>query len=1327
MHVVQDSIGYIWIGTESGLSKYDGVSFVNYVSEKDNSASLPNNVINALFVDSQGALWVATNNGLSKYNPVQDNFKNFIPNAELLSDDPHNIIKSIDEDNQGNIHFLAESGRIFRIKEDQIEMQLNVQQPCKYMMIDDSNNCWISSRGDLFEFDINDNLTRQYKLKYPSTVKEREVNCIVKADSLLFIASYKSDLMEFNYQSGEFVYYDFVEGIGHTNYLMKEEDALYIGTSQGLKILNLQNGETHNFQEDVMNVKSLSTNAVEFIYRDNQQNLWVGTNNGLNVSYRNKGFVGYAYNYNNFQRNSDVNAICIDELNRLWLGYTEGGIELKDGNNNTIKIFDKVPGLLPASKLWEVFCFYEDGNKDIWIGTYLNGLLKYDLEQQRFIQFYPDNKKNFIPGADVRSVTEDHSGNIWIAIHGKGIYVQKKNEAHFEPVHNYFPEMPQIVNQKWIFHLNFDSSGNLWVSSNNGCLFYNFSTHKFRHFNDGYDNKYSISDNYVTQTFFDAERGIWVGTRTGLNFMHREGENIITIGRKDGLPNEYIQAINEDSNGNIWVSTSNGIAKIKRMPGKRFQITKYDKSQGLHSNSFKKNSTFRSDNGRIYFGGFRGYTFFDPENIRKDTTPPKVVFTDFYVFNKKVKVCSEKLQEKTELCLEKSINHIDVIRVKEKNNLIGFGFSALNFINPDKNNYKYKLEGFDKQWLEIGNRNTVYYTNLKPGEYTFKVLAANGDGVWSENSASVGLKILPPFWKTSYAFILYLLAIVGIVLYFNKLSVEKEKILMEVKQHDKIKELRTRFFMNVSHELKTPLTLISIPLKKIVNNYKTDGKPPTMHEMGLIYRNVNRLMRIMNQIFDFRKIELNKVNIERSRSNIIEFTDSVLEYFDYQFNAKNISLKTNYQSRDITFYFDPDKMDKILYNLISNALKYTPEHGRINISVKENKDDNGRNIHWIIEDNGKGIQKARLATIFDRFSYEENSEITAQGGTGIGLSIVKEFVELHQGTINIESEFNESGDNQSFTKVVLTFPDYNESLPADEIVDSADSAQTIINNNKIVSSLFKMPEQKSDMPLTDSLPGIDSSAYKLLIIDDDKDICNLLKSELSVYYQIYTANDGDEGFLMAKKILPDLIISDIMMPGKDGYEVCKLLKRAIETSHIPVILLTAKSADEDEINAYSTGADAFISKPFNLQKLLSRVESLISNRTKLKNMFLNSYGIELKKVVPTRTDEKFIQKLLHIIHENLSDPNLNVEKITREIGISRAQLYKKVNSVANTSVNLFIRSVRLKKAGHLLAGGDMNITEVAYAVGFDNLPYFSKCFQEEYGVSPSKYAQTHRS
>lgn len=1331
VEIIQDPNLYIWIATENGLSRFDGTHFKNYFYQQNNNNSISSNFIIDLFVDSKGTLWVGTLYGICKYNPVLDNFDRYIPSPNFTYNSSHNKVQSISETSKGEILFLVETGQLFSIKSDMIEMELNLQQDaCKLMIIDDKDQCWIPSKNKLYRFNIENNLTTQFNISFLNKTKEPEINDMVIIGNSIFMTNYRSDLIKYNYITDTSTYFNIVpeDSEQNTSCLYLEGQNLYIGTSDyGFAILDLKNLGTTLYQQDVKNSMSITSNGITDFLKDHQGNLWVGTSNaGINVAYKNTGFEGYSFDFNNFHNNTTVESIAKDSLNRLWLGYSSMGFEIFDKNYNSIKATSNIRGLLPSSVLGPVFCFYNDGFGNMWIGTYTNGVLKYAINTSAIAQYYPNLKNgHHIDGQDIRCIKADKKGNIWIAIHGKGLNVKKKNSHSFIPLTEFDPNIPDNINRKWVFDMEFDEKGNLWLGTSLGAFYYNFKTQEYLQYHKDGQGKYKLHDNGIISVYIDSRKNVWLAGYNGVNVLiHNTGENLM-LNAENGLPINKVMAILEDDQQNVWLSSKYGISEVELKSKNRCKITNYKKRHGLNTNEFWANSAY-SDGEKFYFGGKTGFTVFNPEEIQKDTVPPKVVLTNMYLFDKEVKISTNNDNKLNDFVLDKHINNYEKIKINALNNSIGFSFSGLSFSNYNKK-YKYKLEGFNSDWVSVNDRNVIYFTNLKPGDYTLRIKCSSGDGNWGEESKNLAISIVPPFWKSKSALLFYILVVVLVVLYLRKLSIEKERMRLVVQQQDQLRELRTRFFMNISHELKTPLSLITVPLKKIVEEYRSTNKAPNYQDINMIYRNTNRIMRIINQIFDFRKIELNKLDMKVEKGNIVEFTEAILDYFNYQIQQKNIRVITDFKDRTLSFYFDPDKMDKIIFNLFSNALKYTPENGTIIIRIgqksqKTTKRSTTEVIEWSIKDSGKGIPAKRLESIFDRFSPGNGQTGKEKGGTGIGLSIVKEFTELHKGNIQIESnDFNES----TFTKVTLNFP-IDENLYSAQQAATTGTYKELTNNYKLMQTIKTEPNTESLITgKTFELQPRDKE-HSVLIVDDEIEVCNLLEAELSACYKVHTAYNGKNGLFKAEKYLPDVVVSDIMMPEMDGYELCKAIKTNLETSHIPVLLLTAKSTSDDRIEAYSTGADGFISKPFDLDVLTHRIDSLITNREKLKSTFLSNFGIKLQTVVPTQTDERFMKELIHLINNNIAEKNLNVDKITRELGISRSQLYIKIKSVANTSVNLFIRSIRMRRAAQLLAAGGMNITEVAYAVGFDNLPYFSKCFQEEFGKSPSKYASSHQ-
>lgn len=1315
--MVQDSVGFLWLATGDGLARYDGNQFLTFQYEPDNPNSLSGNTVNKLYLDSNDQLWIGTNHGLSLYNREKENFRQFIPFPDLSYNDPSNIINGMGEDRNGKVYFLSDNGRLFKIEDEIIIQILNINKDaCKYMSVDKDNTCWIASQNIVYEYKIDQNLTIPHKIDFKDNPEIPEIWNVYKKDSLIYVAALKSDLIRYNlFTSGSFRY-SFEKKIENTYCLYPEDDRhLWIGTSTGLKYLNTKTGAYESFNYDPLNTKSLMDDGVFCIFYDKQKNLWIGTERGLNVAYPNKGFMAFSNKLGNFPYSSGISSIMEDHKGQIWMGLQNGGIIILNTKAEIQRDLLKIPGLVPSSSLSKAFCIFEDKNKNIWIGTYIHGLIRYNQTTGSFTQFYPDNSEGSLPGNDIRSITEDQHGNLWIAVHGHGLFAKKKSEKKFIAITEYIPDMPENVNQRYPFTLKFDRDNCFWIGSSYGAVFYNPKTNVSIH----YSTQNYLSNNHVSAVLIDQKKQVWLGTQQGLHVLMPDSNKFIHLYETDGLPHNHIVGVYEDLAQNKWIATINGIAKISASFPYNYSITTYNVHDGIHANDMNENAGYRTRDGQLLLGGKTGYTAFYPDRISIDTIKPSIAFTNLYILNKKVPV-HQKNKESDEpggFVLYKSINHTPAITLEHKYNVIGIEFTALNLTNPEDNTFEYKMEGFDKNWINAGNNNYVSYTNLNPGDYLFRVRAANSDGVWNKKGKSIQITILPPFWKTKLALILYLVFLILLFFYLRYLALQRQKILLEIKQQEHLKDLRTRFFINVSHELKTPLTLITVPLKKILNKEKSGNVLVSMDDLTVIYRNVQRLLKIMSQLIDFRKIELNKTDLKVIESDIVEFTRHTISYFDFQIHQSNIAVNTKLPEKPLFLYFDPDKMDKILYNIISNAIKFSDEHSEIVIDVQpvKNKGDDAY-IEITIEDFGPGVPENRQKKIFDRFSSFGTSSESMKGGTGIGLSIVKEFVEMHHGTIRFESRHQTDGHQDTGTKVTLRFPRNKDLFRSDQFAGSDAALRNIFDANMNIEQ--EIPVAYHTREEESLSPG----KHKVLIIEDDAEVRKLLVRELSPKYQVSEAQNGNSGLEKAVHGMPDIIVSDIMMPEMNGYHLCEAVKNKTETSHIPVILLTAKSSDEDEIKGHRSGADAFVTKPFNINTLISQIESLIFNRNKLRNSFLNSFGIDLNIVVPTNADQKFMEKLIRIIHENIADPELDVNKFTREMGMSRSQLYKKVNALANTSVKLLIRKVRLHQAATLLSGGGLTVAEVSDRVGFNSTTYFSKCFQEEFRVSPSKYA-----
>ncbi|MFW5656525.1 MAG: two-component regulator propeller domain-containing protein [Bacteroidota bacterium] len=1323
--IIQDKTGFIWYITEYSIQRFDGHEFVSYTKTNQFKKGT---IFNALYLDLNDNLWITTNNGLYRYNHLQDNFIHYplpvSPNASYISKVASRLVQSpVDSAYYVN----AENGVIYKFTpggEFTVILDLQIEG-CKNMALDKDGNLWIAANGKLFKYNLKTKYTSLINLSRQNE-NEYQIYDMLFKDSMLYIASSKSGLIVYNLINNAFERPLKFSSKNSYTLLDDKSGALWVGTSEGLDHHDLVSNKLYTYKPDIYNIKSLSSASITKLFRDRQNNLWIGTEEGLNLAYSSNKFQPYGFKFGNLGYDKNVTSILINKRGEIILGFAEGGISIFDENYKEKYGIFSSSDLKPDPDISSIVTFLEDAEENLWIGTYAHGLLKYNYNDPRFVQFHKGDGESALGSDFIRSIAEDPDGNLWLATMGGGL-------VSFNPENQRFQSfvikngLPEPFTNKWSFDVIFDTKGQLWAGFTTGAACLNIATGEYIIYHQEATANRQISNNYVKQIFEDSSGRIWLGTAYGLNIIFPD-QTLHQVTTENGLSDNNIRSIVEDINGIIWVGTANGLSKVEVISPDSFAIEAFYMEDGLHNNNFLENSMAVSPTGNVYIGGIGGFTVFYPDSIKSNRLPPEPVFTDFSLFNESVPVQSGPTDQETDkFYLDRHLNHLDQLVLKESQNVIGFSFAALNYINYSKNQYAYKLEGFDKNWTNSGNRNTVTYTNLNPGDYVFKVKAANNDGVWSTNERTLAIKVLPPIWKSKAAFLVYLLIVVGISILILRLYKEKVRTKLQIEQKEILNTMKTQFFVNASHEIKTPLTLIATPLQRIIDRSK-DAPVLTINrnDINSIYRNVKRLLRLVNQIFDFRKIELNKMTLRTAKYNLTPFIYSVIENFDYQLKARQVKIKMNYDKHtDYSFYFDPDKMDKVLFNLISNALKYSPENSEIIINVYKTKDNKLQKkvddyicIDFI--DQGPGIAREDKERIFERFYTQQKGFSYDNEGSGIGLSIVKEYTTLHHGEISVISPHDQSlGTERQGTKVTLKFPLDDSYLTPEEKTEDTLRHEEIMLENRQMAVNWNVPEKNVHI---ESEKTKASSGHKILLIEDDIDLLLYIKSELTVFHEVLEAKNGNTGIRIAKELMPDLIICDIMMPGINGFEVVSQLKNAQETSHIPIILLTAKVSENDETEGYSYGADAFMRKPFGIKPLLSLIDSLIENRIKLKQGFLANYGINLHEVLPSSTDEKFMENLLQLIHKNIADPNLGIETFTKELGMSRAQLYKKVGAITNTSVKLFIRKVRLQKASDLILSKAYNITEVAYMVGFDNLPYFSKCFHEEFGVSPSRYA-----
>ncbi|MDR1502927.1 MAG: response regulator, partial [Prevotella sp.] len=813
----------------------------------------------------------------------------------------------------------------------------------------------------------------------------------------------------------------------------------------------------------------------------------------------------------------------------------------------------------------------------------------------------------------------------------------------------------------------------------------------------------------INYQFVDSKGLVWIATDKGINIYDPHKHQFYYIMASDGLPSDEVVSLIEDNDGNVWAGTRNGLACIYRdFSGQRFKstITYFDVKDGLPSSVCNRNAIFKDKDGIIYIGSTNGYVAFNPREIVFNKNVPKARFTDLLITNQ---VIRPNVKYDGRVIIEKSITDINEITLHYGETNFTILFSALNFIHPEKNKYKYMLEGLDNKWTEITNGiGAASYSNLNAGTYKLIVYASNDDNVWSAEPIVLKIEVQPPFWLSWWAYIIYIIAAAAIIRFFLKYKLNKQKEeyeqaqkILEANKIHEVDELKFKFFTNISHEFKTPLTLILTPLEKLMKSPASDEQKATMN---IMHKNAQNLLEMVNEILDFRKFDLNKMNLNISRGNIIEFTKDICQSFSSLAAEKSIKLTFTTYLQELQMEFDKEKMNKIITNLISNAFKYT-EEGHIDVSIgvselmQSNESSTAKQLTIRVSDTGVGMESEYLDKIFDRFFRIEKADKNTPSGTGVGLHLVSEYVKLHGGEIEVESTVDKGS---VFTVLLPINNSTYKELSSQDVIHSGDSGEAERGKNETKSV------QRANLPL-------------LLIVDDNEDFCEFITSLFIDNYNIVTANDGEEGLRIVLDQLPEIILCDVMMPKMDGYEFCRQVKGDIRTSHIPIILLTAKSSEENRYSGIEAGADDYIAKPFNIDMLTLKIAKIIEKQKKLQSSFRKKIDVAPSDIEITSMDEKFVQKAIAIVEQNIGNADFLVEDLCKEMGMSRVYFYKKTLALTDKTPSEFIRFIRLKRAADLLEKSQMFVNEIAFQVGFNDPKYFRKYFKEEFGVTPNEY------
>ena len=1327
--ILQDSRGFLWIGTFDGLNRYDGHKFVVYKNSTEDTTSISDNKIRAICEDNNGDLWIGTwAGGLNKFIRDTEKFKHFRYNPDDSSSISSDAILSMCKDKTGNLYIGTEGGGLnyFDLeKETFLHYKHNPDDPNSIsdnivygVYVDAYGTLWCGTGNsglNKFIKERNNFIVFKYSENDPESICGNQVVTITEDHfGSLWVGTRDGGLNKLNRSTNKFIRYvhdrenpESLSDIGVWVIFEDSDGLFWVGNSNsGLSLFNQDNGTFTCYRKDYNDPRSLSDDGIFSIYEDHSGVLWFGTwSGGLNKydKYKER-FITYSYNpnSNNSLSGNIVYGIYKDKYGILWVGTDGGGLNRIDEANNLITHYRNNPYDRTSISSDYIYSICEDKEGSLWIGTYNAGLNKFDRKTNKFQRFQniPEDPAS-LSGDGISQIFCDSYGDLWIAVFSTGLDRLKRNTKEFIHYINKPSDSRSVSSKVYTF---FEDGGrNLWMGTyGNGLMMYNRNSDDFTFYTHDNDIN-SLSSNIISSICEDSDGNLWIGTNgNGLNRFDRVKNKFKHYREKDGLVNDVIWGILNDDSGNLWISTSRGISKFSI---KSQSFKNYDSRNGLQGNEFNQWAYFKSTDGKMYFGGTNGLSVFRPAEIIDNPNIPKIVITDFRILHKPVLIGYDSLRSRT--ILEKSITETKLIELNHDDNIISFEFAALEYHIPGKNKYAYFLEGFDKNWIHAdANHRNITYTNLDPGEYTLKVKGSNSDGVWNETGTSLKIIINSPWWATWWSYILYgfvfTLIFTGSTRFYLNRQRLRHQLQLEhehAKKLEEIDQMKSSFYANISHEFRTPLMLILGPAEKLLSKITDDDH---RKQAGLIKGNANKLLNLINQLLDLSKIEAGKLKLQASLGNIAQFIKGIVMEFEPIAEQKDITLKISLEKEEIVTYFDRDKLEKIILNVMSNAVKFTPKGGTISVNLKLIN----HSLEIIVRDTGIGIPKSKLPNIFDRFYQVDGSHTREYEGTGIGLALTKELVELHKGQIFIDSE------ESKWTEVNIYFPLGKAHLSEDEIVEPAD----VINNRT------KPTQGEVSSGIEDSLNENLVDKTIVLVVEDNPDVREYIKDALNEIYHVEEAANGEQGLRKAEQYIPDLIISDIMMPKMDGYEMTKRIKQDEKTSHIPVILLTAKSDKDSKLEGLGLGADDYLVKPFDTLELLVRIKNLIETRRFLQEKFSKDYEVTKKidKPLLSTVDENFMNRILGVIEEHISEEEFSIENIATEAAMSRTQIYRKIKALTGKSPSVYLRSLRLSKAKQMIKRGEGTISEISYRVGFSSPAYFSRCFREEFGNSPSE-------
>jgi signal transduction histidine kinase/ligand-binding sensor domain-containing protein/DNA-binding response OmpR family regulator len=1335
--IIQDYKGYIWMGTNgAGLYRYDGINYVTYEYDWKVTESINSNLIYAIYEDSENELWVGTEKGLCKFDRDLNRFETINLKEILnLKKDSRVTVRSLIEDDLGNLLIGSIEYGLLKLNLKTLKVSIvksNFEIKQDFLISSFAKNkegkVYVTSNYGLKIFNPNQNTFEEVVFNGKNSKFKINVSLesiFIDANEALWIGTTEKGLIKVTRNNSNYTVNNFpITKKRILSIIEMDFNKILCATeNDGLFIVDHSGAIVKNYLLNKFEKNGLKSNSIWSLLKDNENRIWLGYyNKGAGIlekpSAQFNSLESLLNNTNSLQTSS-VTGITADESGKLWISMEGGGVDVFDTKTRKfahITSHDNtyVSGL-NNDNVQQVFI---DSKQNIWLGTWNEGIFFLKKGTKKLINFNIQNTKG-LSSDRVLSFAEDSYGKIWIGTFLSGL-------SYYDPSRNNFfkcnskPFVDHLLTSAFVRKVFVDSDDSIWVGTTEGLFTITQGkndTFTVVSLNDKITK--SLNNNTSTNTiltiFESKNKLIWIGTDgSGLFNYNKKTKQITLYNGAQSVNEKSISAITEDNYGAIWLSGKSGITKLDLKNNKTYNFNTAD---GLLVNDFNNNSVYKDQKGIIYFGSYEGINYFDPSQISKSIKQPLLYFTDFKLFNSSVKPGDDDSP------LEKDISETNSIVLNHEQSVFTIDYVGVMY-SQNKNEYAYYLEGLENSWNYVGNKLAATYTNLAPGDYVFKLKSVGKDGSLSKKTLELKIKILAPWWRTYWAYFLYLiivgLGVYGILIYYKNKFRARQAIDFERDrriQTEKLNNKKLQFFTNISHEFRTPLTLIINPLDELLKNEEYDLKPEVLDKLNVIHKSSDRLSRLINELMDFRKLQFNQVQLQVQELDIVSFTKDILSHFDEEATFRKIELSFTSQVEILNDWIDPKMLEKIIFNILSNAFKVTPDYGSIKVLLNDtikpvyfpllNLDKPVKSYEIVIEDTGSGLEKKELKNIFKRFYQVNNLNKTYYGSTGIGLEVVKEFIELNKGIIEVDSVVGQG------TTFRILFPKGKDFFTEDEFAKE-DAVFEIKNKNHYKT------QEKIDSNI-ETLPTIPHSEklHTILIVEDNSALRSYLKTELNKYYKVLVAENGQKGYDLAVQKLPDIILTDVIMPVMDGLEMCKKIKGNLKTSHIPLLMLTAKAMVKDRLEGIDSGADLYLSKPFEMEILKSSLGQLITSRQIIFNKFYEGIS-KMGQQKTTTIDNDFMQKILNYINENINDPELSVEVLASVVFLSRSQLYRKIKTLTGVSVNEFIRNVRLEKARQLIENGNITINELSDKVGFSSGSYFTKCFKAKYGHIPTE-------